>query len=83
MLMIVLSFLLSVLALSWSIWQLSRESIGREWARSEVTRAYYGHDAMRFRRFFVSRLQIVIGLSLVWGLVVLYALIEYLKQKPF
>jgi hypothetical protein len=83
MLMILLSFLLSVIAVSWSIWQMSRESIANEWARSAATRAQYGNDALRFRRFFVSRLQIVIGLSVTWGVIVLYALIEYLKQKPF
>ena len=81
--MIVLSFLLSLIAVSWSIWQMSRESIASEWARSAVTRAQYGHDALRFRRFFASRLQIVIGLSVTWAVIVVYALWEYLKSQPF
>jgi hypothetical protein len=72
-----------VLAVSWSIWQMSRESIATQWARSAATRAHYGNDALRFRRFFVSRLQLVIGLSLTWGLIVLYAILEYLRSKPF
>jgi hypothetical protein len=83
MLMIVLSFLLSVMAVAWSIWQMSRESIATEWARSAVTRAHYGNDALRFRRFFVNRLQIVIGLSVTWVVIVVYAFLEYLRFKPF